>query len=94
MSVNACGMKFGNCPTCGALYLMIQPGPAAESLQRDSKGAVAIVVLDHDQAACPECGAEIALPAAELLDLDRSNVGRGMLKLFEEYGLNGGDDSE
>lgn len=86
MSVNVGGMKWATCPICGAWFPMVQPGSIAESLKRDGGH---IVVLDGDTGACPECGAEITLPVAELLDLDRSDFGRSVLRLADEYRAKG-----
>ncbi|MDD5370750.1 MAG: hypothetical protein PHQ40_16840 [Anaerolineaceae bacterium] len=83
-------MQVGTCPTCGQAFVTVQPCEDGPYLLKALTGArrmiadyigrsgeeLSILVCQGDCARCGGCGRQIVLPAAELLDADRTPFGR------------------
>jgi hypothetical protein len=80
----------GACADCNQSYIVIQPVPFTESLLEALHDELpeisrvverpgeepSIYVCDQETVFCSGCGKPISLPAAELLDADRTSFGR------------------
>lgn len=76
------GVRFGVCP-CGAAYVVLPGDADGRTMAADfaTKGVQAFVT--GERVAYCQCGAQIELPPGEVLDTDRSDVGRRLDQAME-----------
>lgn len=72
--------------TCGRLVWWIQPDPAREAVYKTMSDVVEIIILDgrEDTARCSVCGAAISRPPEEVLDPERSSLGRSLIDMMDD----------
>ena len=75
----AARVKVGEC-TCGQAYIVIGDNKLADTMKEGQSDAkpkdVDIFACDGSVARCSGCGKEIELPAAEVFDVDRTDIGQ------------------
>jgi hypothetical protein len=90
---NSVGMIRQGACECGQTYLILQPGRMAEIIKYmvaeggpQAGETIDVFTTDHTsrKANCSRCGAEIKLPATELLDVDRDERGRWVQGVIDD----------
>jgi hypothetical protein len=68
---------------CGRSFMIFQPDLRDLALveRRNTSGTKDIFIADKPEDVCSQCGQAITLPVAEILNTDRTPIGRWMEKM-------------
>lgn len=70
---------------CGQVLMLLPPDlPEATMEFFAPKPGVDILICNRESGQCSVCGRSVPLPAAEVFDLDRSEIGRRLEELADE----------
>jgi len=65
---------------CGAMILLVGPGPGADLLRECAGETYQVLDLRGCSGECTKCGRPVELPPAEVLDDERTPLGRWLKK--------------